>query len=56
MPRPGPKRPLINVRLSEAGVALLRQRAEIETDGNVSELMRRMLKYASIHMPKGWDE
>src|SRR5438105_1665570 len=56
MPRPGPRRPLVNVRLSEAGVVLLRQRAEQETDGNVSELMRRMLTYASMKMPKGWNE
>lgn len=56
MPRPGPRRPLVNARLSEAGVALLRRRAEQETNGNVSELIRRMLKYASVKMPQDWDE
>jgi hypothetical protein len=56
MPRPGPRRPLVNVRLAEADVDLLRQRAERETDGNVSELMRRMLKYAATRMPQGWDK
>lgn len=55
-PRPGPRRPLVNVRLSETGVEHLRQRAAEETDGNMSELIRRMLKYASANMPKDWDK
>jgi len=55
MPRPGPRRPLVNVRLSEADVDLLRERAKQETGGNVSELIRRMLKYSTLKMPKGWD-
>lgn len=53
MPRPGPRRPLVNVRLSEDGIAHLDERAAAE-DLNRSELIRTMLAYASAHMPKGW--
>ena len=54
MPRPGPRRPLIALKLSEADVAYVDQRAADETDGNRSEMLRRMIAYASIHMPKNW--
>ncbi len=42
------------LRVSEAGYERLRTRAAVETEGNVSELMRRMLKYALAEMPEGW--
>lgn len=54
MPRKGPRRPTITIRISDAGRELLNQRAQQEADGNVSELARRMLKYATLNMPKGW--
>ena len=40
--------------ISQRGHGLLRKRADEEADGNLSEIMRRMLKYASVYMPKGW--
>jgi len=54
MPRPGPRRPLVAIRLSERGIAHIDQRAKEETDGSRSEMMRRMLAYAAGRMPKGW--
>ena len=53
MPRPGPRRPLVAIRLSEAGRDHIDKRAE-EDEVNRSEMIRRMLAYASTHMPKGW--
>jgi len=54
MPRPGPRRPLVAIRLSEQGIAHIDQRAKDEADGVRSEMIRRMLAYAAQHMPKGW--
>jgi hypothetical protein len=54
MPRPGPRRPLVAIRLSESDIAHIDQRAEEEAEGVRSEMIRRMLAYASKHMPKGW--
>ena len=54
MPRPGPRRPLVAIRLSESGIAHIDQRAAAEADGVRSEMIRRMLAYAALHMPKGW--
>lgn len=54
MPRPGPRRPLVALRLSEQGIEHIEQRATEETAGNFSEMARRMLAYAAVHMPKGW--
>ena len=56
MPRPGPARRSIGVRLADAGRDLLERRAIEETDGNMSELVRRILKYGATRMPKGWNE
>lgn len=54
MPRPGPRRPAKTLRLSEDGVIHIEQRADEEADGNFSEMIRRMLAYATARMPKGW--
>lgn len=54
MPRQGPRRPLLNLRVSEEEQDRLRERAEAETEGNVSELGRRMIRFASLTMPKDW--
>ena len=54
MPRPGPRRPLVAIRLSEQGIAHIDQRAAEEAEGIRSEMIRRMLAYAAQHMPKGW--
>ena len=43
----------IAVRVSEAGLAAIDQRAE-EEDRTRSEIIRRMLAYATWKMPKGW--
>jgi hypothetical protein len=54
MPRPGPRRPLIAVRLDEPDREDLQQRADNEAEGNLSELVRRMVKYSMTRMPRGW--
>lgn len=60
MPRPGPRRPYVALRLSDDGLAWIDQEATrrkiVKGDGepNRSEMMRIMLAYASAHMPKGW--
>lgn len=47
-------RRLLPIRISWSGHAALQKRADEETAGNVSELVRRMLKFALREMPKGW--
>ena len=54
MPRPGPRRPLVALRLSEQDIEHIDQRAAQECDGVRSEMIRRMLTYAAQHIPKGW--
>lgn len=59
MPRPGPRRPLVNFRLAEDTIAAVDQRARDEglLDGkgepNRSEMLRRMVDYALTRMPPG---
>lgn len=53
MPRPGPRRPLVAIRLSEAGIEHIDKRAE-EAQVSRSEMIRRMLAYASAYMPESW--
>jgi hypothetical protein len=43
MPRPGPRRPLVGVRLNAEGLAYIDLLAEQETDGNRSEMVRILL-------------
>ena len=60
MPRPGPRRPLVAIKMSEDGIKHIDRRATdeglIKGNGkpNRSEMIRRMLAYAALHMPKGW--
>lgn len=54
MPRPGPRRPLVAIRLSEAGIEHIDQRAAEECGGVRSEMIRRMLAFSAQRMPKGW--
>ncbi len=53
MPRPGPRRPLVALRLSEDGVKRIDARAS-EAGVNRSEMIRAMLAYADRHLPKDW--
>jgi len=53
MPRPGPRRPLVAIRLSDEGIAHVDKLAE-EQGVNRSEMIRRMVAFASAKMPKGW--
>lgn len=46
MPRPGPKRPLVGMRLSDDGRKYIEQLAAQETDGNLSEMIRKLLAEA----------
>ena len=52
-PRPGPARPVITMRLTQTGVDALNTRAR-EEHTTRSELIRRMLAYATRKMPRGW--
>lgn len=60
MPRPGPRRTAVAVRLSAETIAWLDQRALDEQltirggEPNRSEMARLALAYAAQHMPKGW--
>jgi hypothetical protein len=60
MPRPGPRRPIVALRLSDAGIEHIDERALAEGltirggEPNRSEMARLMLAYASAYMPKGW--
>lgn len=53
MPRPGPRRPLVAIRISDEGVAAIDE-AATEAGRNRSEQIRVMLAYAQRHMPKTW--
>lgn len=53
MPRPGPRRPQVAVRLSEAGIARVDERAA-KRGVSRSEMLRLMVAYADLHMPVGW--
>jgi hypothetical protein len=55
MPKSGPARKSIGIRLADAGRQNLEQRAGEETSGNMSELVRRLIAYGSTRMPKGWN-
>ena len=63
MPRTGPRRPTVSIRLAETGTggsADIDRRALEEGltirggEPNRSEMARVMLVYAAQHMPKGW--
>ena len=60
MPRTGPRRPVVNLRLSEEGIQHVDDRALTEGltkgDGepNRSEMIRIMLAFAAAKMPQGW--
>jgi len=60
MPRTGPQRRMIGVKLSDAGIDWLTERAEAEGllmkrgTPNRSELLRIMVTYAQRNMPEGW--
>lgn len=60
MPRSGPRRILAATKLTAGGIAWIKERALDEGltirggEANQSEMMRIMLAYSSIHMPKGW--
>lgn len=53
MPRPGPRRPRVTLRISEAGIAHIDDRAE-KAGRSRSDELRAMLAYASAKMPQGW--
>ncbi len=46
MPRPGPRRPLVGIKISEEGRRHIQQLANVETDGNLSEMIRKLLAEA----------
>ena len=60
MPRTGPRRPLVAIKLSEAGIARIdaraadRAKAEGRPKPNRSDEIRVMLAYAEQHMPARW--
>jgi hypothetical protein len=46
MPRSGPRRQLVNIRLAPGGIEAVARLAAIETDGNMSEMIRKLLSEA----------
>lgn len=57
---PGPRRPLVGVRLDADTIDALDQRAEAEGlilprgEANRSEMLRRLVAYGLEHMPAGY--
>lgn len=60
MPRPGPVRPIVALRLDTEGLAHVDQRALDEGltirggQPNRSEMLRLAIAYGMAHMPNGW--
>ena len=60
MPRPGPVRPLVGVKMDANQIATYDQQAQVEGllmksgKPNRSELIRLKLAFADEHMPAGW--
>jgi metal-responsive CopG/Arc/MetJ family transcriptional regulator len=54
MPRPGPRRPLVAIRLSENGIDNIDYLAQARGVTR-SEMIRTMLTYAILKMPKNWN-
>jgi hypothetical protein len=60
MPRPGPVRPLVGVKMDAIQIAFYDEQAAIEGllmksgKPNRSELIRIKLAFADEHMPAGW--
>jgi len=46
MPRPGPRRPLVGIKISEEGRRHIQELADVETDGNLSRMIRKLLAEA----------
>lgn len=53
MPRPGPRRPVVALRLGDEVTARVDERAEVE-GVNRSELVRLLIEHGLSAMPKGW--
>jgi Ribbon-helix-helix protein, copG family len=53
VPRPGPRRPLIAVRLSDNGIQHIDYLAEARGVTR-SEMIRIMLAFAALKMPRDW--
>lgn len=53
MPRPGPRRPVLMLRIGEEDLAELERLAERDRV-NRSEIVRRLVKYGMERMPTGW--
>ncbi|TDP33175.1 hypothetical protein DFR75_105413 [Nocardia ignorata] len=60
MPRSGPRRPIIGLRMADEQIEALDERAVAEDlltkagEPNRSELLRIMIEYAKERMPDGW--
>ncbi|MEV0543914.1 hypothetical protein [Nocardia salmonicida] len=60
MPRPGPRRPVLTLRMSDDHIVALDNQAIAEDlltkqgEPNRSELIRIMVEYARETMPAGW--
>ncbi|MFC9661853.1 hypothetical protein ACFVJ5_16590 [Nocardia sp. NPDC127606] len=60
MPRPGPRRPVLALRMSDDQIVALDDQAIAEElltkqgEPNRSELIRIMVEYAHQNMPAGW--
>ncbi len=60
MPRPGPRRRLVALKLEDEAIARVDARALLESltirggEPNRSEALRLLVAYALDHMPPGW--
>jgi metal-responsive CopG/Arc/MetJ family transcriptional regulator len=54
MPRPGPRRPQVAVRLADDVIAQVDRRSGAEAAGGRSEMIRRLIAYGLQYMPPGW--
>lgn len=54
MPHPGPRRAIVGVRISDAGIAAVDERAA-RRKVKRSEMLRVLLAYAIQNMPDGWN-
>lgn len=55
MPRPGPRRPIVALRLDDDTRARIEALAQVR-GVNLSEQIRIMLTYAEQHMPEEWTD
>lgn len=54
MPRPGPRRKPVPLRMHDGELTPVQTRADAETGGELSEMLRRLVAFAVPRMPVDW--